>query len=91
LKKVIKKLFIFFILTVNNFIIEKLNKKGFDSLRILGKNLRQVSSYNGYNKIKKDQFLAVLRDMDILLPKANSEVRIKNMTIYFLKILNNYF
>lgn len=54
--------------------MEKLNKKGFNALRILGKNLRQVPSYNGYNKINKDQFLAVLRDMDILLPKANSEV-----------------
>ena len=60
--------------TVNNYIMDKLNKKGFEALRILGKNLRQVSSYNGYNKINKDQFLAVLRDMDILLPKANSEV-----------------
>ena len=58
--------------------MEKLNKKGFNALRILGKNFRQVSSYNGYDKINKDQFLAVLRDLDILLPKANSEVNNNN-------------
>jgi hypothetical protein len=46
-------------------------------LRILGKSLRQVPSYNGYDKINKDKFLAVLRDMDILLAKSHSEVNIK--------------
>ena len=53
-------------------------KKGFGSLRMLGKCLRQVPSYNGYDKINKDKFLAVLRDMDILLAKQQSEVNYIN-------------
>ena len=55
--------------------MERLSKKGFGSLRILGKSFRQVPSYNGYDKINKDKFLAVLRDMDILLAKQHSEVK----------------
>ena len=63
----------------------KLSKKGFGSLRILGKSLRQVPSYNGFDKINKDKFLAVLRDMDILLAKQHSEVKL------YYKIINNFF
>jgi hypothetical protein len=56
--------------------LEKLSKKGFGSLRYLGKSLRQVPSYNGFDKINKDKFLAVLRDNDILLAKQHSEVKL---------------
>ena len=65
--------FLIYIVTV--FIRVRLSKKGFGSLRILGKSFRQVPSYNGYDKINKDKFLAVLRDMDILLAKQHSEVK----------------
>lgn len=53
----------------------KLTEKGFGALRFLGKCLRQVPSYNGYDKINKDKFLAVLRDMGIILAKQESEVK----------------
>lgn len=61
-------------LLVLNFIRDNLGKKGYDSLRILGKVFREMGSYDGVNKINKDEFLAGLRDLGILLPKAAAEV-----------------
>jgi hypothetical protein len=40
----------------------------------MGKNLREMKSYDGLNKIDKDEFLAGLRDLGILLPKLAAEV-----------------
>jgi hypothetical protein len=57
-----------------NFLKENLDKKGYDSIRILGKVFRDMKSYDGYNKINKDEFLAGLRDTGVLLPKSASEV-----------------
>ena len=37
---------------------ENLDKKGYDSIRILGKVFREMNSYDGYNKINKDEFLS---------------------------------
>jgi Ca2+-binding EF-hand superfamily protein len=42
-------------------------------MRILGKNFREMPSYDGYNKINKDEFLVVMRDIGILLPKHAAE------------------
>jgi hypothetical protein len=33
-----------------------------------------MKSYDGYNKIDKDEFLFCLRDLGILLPKVAAEV-----------------
>lgn len=46
---------------------------GFDTVRIIGKNLRETRTYNGCNKINKDDFLTCLRDIGLLLPKAANE------------------
>jgi len=54
---------------------ENLDKKGYDSIRILGKVFREMNSYDGYNKINKDEFLAGLRDGGVLLPKSAAEVK----------------
>jgi hypothetical protein len=51
-----------------------LSKKGFDAIRILSKTFKQMSSYDGGNKINKDEFLATLRDMDIVLSKNVADV-----------------
>ena len=66
-------------LIVSTFIRQNLLKKGYDNLRILGKNFREMPSYDGFNKVNRDEFLVVLRDLGILLPKDFSEV-----LIYFL-------
>ena len=51
-----------------------IQKKGYDNLRILSKIFRQMKSYDGSNKINKDEFLSGLRDVGILLPKSEAEV-----------------
>ena len=60
--------------TVISLIREKLIKQGYHAIRIIGKNLREMKSYDGYNKIDKDEFLFGLRDLGILLPKVAAEV-----------------
>jgi hypothetical protein len=57
-----------------NFIRQNLLKNGYDNLRILGKNFREMPSYDRYNKVNRDEFLVVLRDLGILLPKYATEV-----------------
>jgi hypothetical protein len=37
-----------------------------------------MQSYDGFNKIDKDEFLAGLRDLGVLLPKLAAEVGILN-------------
>lgn len=46
---------------------------GYDSIRILGKTLRDTPTYDGHNKMGKDCFLIRLRDMGLYLPKAANE------------------
>jgi Ca2+-binding EF-hand superfamily protein len=67
-KYIIKHIFL-----VLSFIKENLFKKGFDTIRILGKIFREMGSYDGVSKINKDEFLAGLRDIGILLPKMAAE------------------
>ena len=67
-----------------NFLKENLDKKGYDSNRILGKVFREMKSYDGFSKINKDEFLAGLRDTGVLLPKSASEVNFKKL-IFFLE------
>ena len=47
---------------------------GYDAVRIIGKNLRDTPTYNGLNKINKDDFLTCLRDIGLFLPKAANEI-----------------
>ena len=56
------------------FIRQNLLKRGFDNLRMLGKNFREMPSYDGFNKIHRDEFLLVIRDLGIILPKYAAEV-----------------
>ena len=58
-----------------NYLKTNIAKKGYDNLRMLGRIFRQMNSYDGYNKLNKDEFLAGLRDIGILLPKLAAEVR----------------
>ena len=58
-----------------NFLKESLDKKGYDSFRILGKIFREGVSYDKFNKVSKDEFLAGLRDTGVLLPKSAAEVK----------------
>ena len=46
---------------------------GYDAVRTIGKNLRDTPTYNGLNKINKDDFLTCLRDIGLFLPKAANE------------------
>ena len=50
-------------------------------MRIMGKIFHEMASYDGYNKIYKDEFLSGLRHLGILLPKQAAEV------IFYLNIL----
>jgi hypothetical protein len=57
-----------------NVLRNNIQKKGYQNLRIIGKIFRQMTSYDGYNKINKDEFLSGLRDIGVLLPKSEAEV-----------------
>jgi hypothetical protein len=57
-----------------NILRNNVQKKGYQNLRIIGKIFRQMASYDGYNKINKDEFLSGLRDIGVLLPKSEAEV-----------------
>jgi len=67
------------------FIRQNLLRKSFDNLRMLGKNFREMPSYNGFNKVNRDEFLVVIRDLAILLPKYASEV-LNLFYIFFIEI-----
>lgn len=41
---------------------------------MIGKNFREMPTYDGYNKVNRDEFLVVLRDLGILVPKYATEV-----------------
>lgn len=40
----------------------------------MGKIFREMKSFHGFSKINKDEFLAGLRDLGIVLPKYEVEV-----------------
>ncbi len=65
---------------------DKIFKMGYDQIRIIGKNLRNTKSYNGINKIEKDDFLTCLRDIGLLLPKAANEKLVQ----YYDKDIDGY-
>jgi hypothetical protein len=78
----------FSIQEILDFIKENLEKKGYNSIRILGKTFREMNSYDGVNKINKDEFLNALRDAGILLPKSAAEVKCYFYKMSFLIFIN---
>jgi hypothetical protein len=76
---------------IMNYLRDNLNKQGYDSFRILGKVFRDSISFDGNNKINKDEFLAGLRDTGVLLPKSFIEViflyDFRNLCSIMIKIL----
>ena len=59
---------------------------GYEQIRIIGKNLRDTPTYNGVNKIEKDDFLTCLRDIGLFLPKAANEKLVQ----YYDKDIDGY-
>ena len=59
---------------------------GYDQIRIIGKNLSDTKTYNGLNKIEKDDFLMCLRDIGLFLPKAANEKLVQ----YYDKDIDGY-
>ena len=59
---------------------------GYDQIRIIGKNLRDTPTYDGANKIEKDDFLTCLRDIGLFLPKAANEKLVQ----YYDKDIDGY-
>lgn len=53
-------------------------KQGPETLRIIGKIFRSTKSYDGNSKVKKDDFLLSLREIQITLNKQDNEVKRKN-------------
>ena len=76
------------LIVVLNYIRQNLLKNGYDKLRILGKNFREMPSYDGFNKVNRDEFLVVLRDLGILIPKYATEV---NIIFIIIKKLVQYY
>ena len=60
-----------------------INKQGPETLRIIGKTFRSTKSYDGFSKLKKDDFLLSLREVYITLNKQENEV--------FIYIIINHF
>lgn len=52
-------------------------KQGPETLRIIGKIFRSTKSYDGNSKVKKDDFLLSLREIQITLNKQDNEVKRK--------------
>jgi len=57
-----------------NRIKDYLSKKGFESLRSIGKTFRKMKSYDGYNKISKEDLKLAFRDLGINLDKDDLNV-----------------
>ena len=74
---------------------QKIFGMGYDAIRIIGKKLREAPTYNGNNKINKDDFLICLRDSDLFLPKAANEKLVHHYDkdidgyIYFTEFLTD--
>ena len=81
-------------ISANNFTIEeiiaflrqKIFSMGYEQIWIIGKNLRNTPTYNGINKIEKDDFLTCLRDIGLFLPKAANEKLVQ----YYDKDIDGY-
>ena len=65
-------------LTIYHIAINKakdiINKRGVESIRSTGRIFRQFSSYDGKDKVNKDDFLFGLRESGINLPKSDQDV-----------------
>lgn len=64
-----------------NRIKDILSKKGFDTLRNMGKTFRKMNSYDGFNKVTKDDFGFALKEIGVTLQKQDLDV--------FLRIYKN--
>lgn len=62
-----------------NRIKDYLSKKGFETIRSLGKTFRKMRSYDGLNKISKDDLILAFRDLGINLQKEDLEVKYTNL------------
>ena len=51
-----------------------INKRGVESIRSTGRVFRQFDSYDGKDKVNKDDFLFGLRESGINLPKEEQDV-----------------
>lgn len=60
-----------------NRIKDTLNRKGLDTLRIMGKTFRKQNSYDGFNKICKEELHNVLRELNLNLQQSDIEVKKK--------------
>jgi len=60
-------------------------KKGFETIRSLGKTFRKMRTYDGFNKISKDDFNFAFRDLGINLQKEDLDVIIKYNLIKLLQ------
>ena len=65
---------IIFIKTVINKVKDIINKRGVDSIRLTGKVFRQFDSYDGKNKLNKDDFIFGLRECGIILQNEDLQV-----------------
>ena len=68
------------------FLRQKIFSMGYEQIRIIGKNLRDTPTYDGANKIEKDDFLTCLRDIGLFLPKAANEKLVQ----YYDKDIDGY-
>ena len=71
---------------VITFLRQKIFSMGYEQIRIIGKNLRDTPTYDGANKIEKDDFLTCLRDIGLFLPKAANEKLVQ----YYDKDIDGY-
>ena len=57
-----------------NRIKDYLSKKGLETNRSMGKTFRKMRSYDGFNKISKDDLKLAFRDLGINLQKEDLDV-----------------
>jgi len=57
-----------------NRIKDNLAKKGLETTRVMGKTFRKMRSYDGFNKISKDDLHLSLRELGINLQKQDIDV-----------------
>lgn len=65
-----------------NRIKDYLSKKGFETIRSLGKTFRKMRSYDGFNKISKDDLKLTLRDLGINLQNEDLDVIIQFLIVF---------
>ena len=62
------------VLQVINKAKDIINKRGVESIRATGRVFRQFDSYDGKDKVNKDDFLFGLRESGINLPKEDQDI-----------------